>query len=68
MNKYLLYGMIFFLISPGVLITIPPKDGKIFMSQETSIISVLMHMILFILLIYIIDKLMDNIEEYKKRN
>jgi hypothetical protein len=45
------YGFIFFvfiafILSPGVLLTIPPGRGGIFMSRNTSIIAALVHALL----------------------
>jgi hypothetical protein len=43
--------VLFVLLSPGVLLTLPPIGGKIFMSGKTSLIAVLVHAVVFYLLL-----------------
>lgn len=45
----MLFGatLLFILLSPGVLLTLPPVGGKIFMSGKTSLIAVLVHAVVF---------------------
>jgi hypothetical protein len=43
----LLPTLLFVLLSPGVLLTLPPKGKGIWMSGQTSLISVLVHAIVF---------------------
>ena len=45
----MLFGatLLFILLSPGVLLTLPPIGGKIFMSGKTSLIAVLVHAVVF---------------------
>jgi hypothetical protein len=46
----LLYLTILFVVlSPGVLLTLPPVGSKIFMSQKTSLLAVAVHAIVFYL-------------------
>ena len=50
-NSDWFYGFIFFvfiafILSPGVLLTIPPGRGGIFMSRNTSIIAAIVHALL----------------------
>jgi len=45
----------FFLLSPGVLLTLPPVGGKIFMSRKTSLAAAAVHAIVFILAIQLIE-------------
>jgi hypothetical protein len=47
----LLATVLFVLLSPGVLLTLPPIGGKIFMSGKTSIIAVLVHAVVFYILL-----------------
>jgi len=43
----LLPTLLFVLLSPGVLLTLPPKGKGIWMSGQTSLISVLVHAVVF---------------------
>jgi hypothetical protein len=43
--------LLFVLLSPGVLLTLPPIGGKIFMSGKTSVIAVLVHAVVFYVLL-----------------
>ena len=49
----MLFGatLLFILLSPGVLLTLPPIGGKIFMSGKTSLIAVLVHAVVFYLIL-----------------
>ena len=42
-------GIIFFLLSPGVLLTIPPGSKGLFMSGQTSILSAAVHAVVFVI-------------------
>jgi hypothetical protein len=43
--------VLFVLLSPGVLLTLPPIGGKIFMSGKTSLVAVLVHAVVFYILL-----------------
>lgn len=43
----LLPTLLFVLLSPGVLLTLPPKGKGIWMSGQTSLIAVLVHAVVF---------------------
>jgi hypothetical protein len=43
--------VLFILLSPGVLLTLPPIGGKIFMSGKTSLVAVLVHAVVFYVLL-----------------
>jgi hypothetical protein len=43
--------LLFVLLSPGVLLTLPPVGSKIFMSGKTSLIAVLVHAVVFYVLL-----------------
>jgi hypothetical protein len=43
--------VLFVLLSPGVLLTLPPVGGQVFMSGKTSLIAVLVHAVIFVLLV-----------------
>lgn len=49
----MLFGatLLFILLSPGVLLTLPPVGGKIFMSGKTSLLAVLVHAVVFYVLL-----------------
>ena len=49
----MLFGatLLFILLSPGVLLTLPPIGGKIFMSGKTSLVAVLVHAVVFYLVL-----------------
>lgn len=52
--KYITLAILFFLLSPGVLLTLPPVGKKIFMSGETSITAAFVHAIVFAGLLYLL--------------
>jgi hypothetical protein len=43
--------LLFVLLSPGVLLTLPPVGPKIFMSGKTSLLAVLVHAVVFYVLL-----------------
>jgi hypothetical protein len=53
--KYLVLAVLFFVLSPGVLLTLPPVGKKIWMSGQTSITSALVHAIVFVGILYLIQ-------------
>ena len=55
MMKYLVLAILFFVLSPGVLLTLPPVGKKIWMSGQTSITSALVHAIVFVGILYLIQ-------------
>ena len=52
MMKYIILAILFFLLSPGVLLTLPPVGKKIWMSGETSVMSAFVHAIVFAGILY----------------
>ena len=52
--------LLFFALSPGLLLTLPPKFNGIFFSKETSIQSVLTHTGIYLVLLYILVNLIKN--------
>lgn len=44
--------ILFFLLSPGLLLTLPPGNGGMFLSGQTSIEAVFVHTLLFAFLMY----------------
>lgn len=43
--------VLFVLLSPGVLLTLPPVGSRVFMSGKTSLLAVLVHAVVFYLLL-----------------
>ena len=53
--KFLTIVLLFIVLSPGVLLTLPPVGKKIFMSGKTSLLAVAVHAVVFYLaLCYIV--------------
>jgi len=52
----LLAFFLFILLSPGFIVTVPPRGERFFASNETSQIAILVHTILF----FILNKLIQN--------
>ena len=50
---HLLCGLLFFLLSPGVLLTIPPGSKGLFVSGQTSILAAAVHALVFVLVCYL---------------
>lgn len=53
---YFLAGLLFFLLSPGVLVTLPPGSKGVFMSCQTSIMAALVHSVVFVLVSHYVWK------------
>ena len=58
----LLATLLFILLSPGLLLTIPPVGKKLFRSGETSIQSILVHAVLFFGLLMLFDKIDEGFQ------
>ncbi len=65
MIKYLVLAVLFFVLSPGVLLTLPPVGKKIWMSGQTSITSALVHAIVFVGILYLIQSNTNVMEGFK---
>jgi hypothetical protein len=39
--------LLFIILSPGFLLTLPPVNGKLFMSYKTSLFSIVIHAFIF---------------------
>jgi hypothetical protein len=50
----LLVILLFILLSPGVLLTLPPIGGKWWMTGKTSMAAVLVHAVVFGLVLYLL--------------
>ena len=72
----MLFGatLLFILLSPGVLLTLPPIGGKIFMSGKTSLVAVLVHAVVFYLVlsmrrsIPVINVILEGFEDKKAKD
>ena len=64
--KYVVLAVLFFLLSPGVLLTLPPVGKKIWMSGQTSCTAAFVHAIVFVGVLWLIRKY-DVVETFKKR-
>jgi hypothetical protein len=53
----LLATLLFVLLSPGILLTLPPVGSKIFMSGKTSLIAVLVHAVVFYVILCFRDRI-----------
>ena len=49
MYHLIVCGLLFFLLSPGVLLTIPPCSKGLFMSGQTSILAAAVHAVVFVI-------------------
>ena len=47
-----LKALLFFLLSPGVLLTIPPGSGGLWMSRQTSLIAAAVHAVVFVVVLH----------------
>ncbi len=48
---------LFFLLSPGVLLTIPPVGGRLFFSGRTSVWAAAAHALVFLLIVYCVSEM-----------
>ena len=67
----LLITALFIALSPGVLLTIPPGKGPLFVSGKTSLVAVFVHAVVFYLALYFLTSMtiegMENKEEPPKK-
>ena len=56
MMKIVCLAILFFVLSPGVLLTIPPVGKKLFMSGQTSVLSAFVHALVFAGVVYLCDR------------
>lgn len=66
---YIVLAILFVLLSPGILLTLPPVGKKIFMSGQTSIVSALVHAIVFVGILYLLESygLLEEFASKKKK-
>jgi len=60
--------LLFILLSPGFLLTIPPVGKSIFMSGQTSITSVLIHALIYTGILYGLSNVKEGFVEWKNPN
>ena len=49
-----LKGLLFLLLSPGVILTLPPGSKGVFFSCQTSILAAVVHAVLFVYLYHVV--------------
>jgi len=54
MYHLLVCGLLFFILSPGVLLTIPPCSKGLFLSGQTSILAAAVHAVVFVIVSHIV--------------
>jgi hypothetical protein len=58
--------MLFFLLTPGLVLTMPAEAGGLFFSKETSVVAISIHAILFIILFVVISRYINKNRSYFK--
>jgi len=60
--------LLFILLSPGLLLTLPPVGGKIFMSCQTSMVAIFVHALVFALALNFFDSipLLNMVEGFRR--
>jgi hypothetical protein len=58
---WLATALLFVLLSPGVLLTLPPGGRGIFMSGQTSLVAVIVHALVFVLVAPYFYDLLDKV-------
>lgn len=46
-NDLIVPGLLFVLLSPGMLLTLPPGSNGVYMSRQTSLVAILTHALVF---------------------
>jgi len=54
MYHLLVCGLLFFVLSPGVLLTIPPCSKGLFLSGQTSLLAAAVHAVVFVIVSHIV--------------
>jgi hypothetical protein len=65
--------VLFILLSPGLLLTLPPVGKKVFMTGKMTVLSVFVHAVVFGVALYYIDSIpvlnqLDGFQSKMKRN
>jgi hypothetical protein len=56
------FGILFFLLQPGVLVTLPPIGKKIFFSQKTSLVAAVVHAAVFMLVLVCMERMYEGFQ------
>ena len=56
----LVAGLLFFILSPGVLLTIPPCSKGLFASGQTSIAAAAVHAVVFVAVAYLLSSAVEG--------
>ena len=59
-------GLLFFVLSPGVLLTIPPGRGGLFCSGQTSLLAALVHAVVFVVVTYLLTTAVEGFASSNK--
>ena len=61
--------LLFILLSPGLLLTLPPVGKKIFMSCQTSVTAIFVHAVVFAVVLHFFDNIpvLNMIEGFRKQ-
>lgn len=62
----LVAGLLFFVLSPGVLLTIPPGSKGLFLSCQTSVTAALVHAVVFVVVAYLLSTAVEGFTSGKK--
>lgn len=52
--------LLFVVLSPGVLLTLPPGSKGVFMSSQTSLLAVLVHAVVFYLVLMVVPRYVEG--------
>ena len=65
----LLPVVLFVLLSPGLLVTLPPVGGKLFTSCRTSVLAILVHAVIFAVLLANAENIpiLNQLEGFRRR-
>jgi len=58
----LVAGLLFFVLSPGVLLTIPSGSKGLFLSGQTSVLAALVHAVVFVVVSYLLTSAVERFE------
>ncbi len=56
----LVCGLIFFLLSPGIVLTIPPLSNGLLFSGQTSVMAAAVHAVLFVIVHHTVNALLKK--------
>ncbi len=54
--KYVILAILFFVLSPGVLLTLPPINKKWWMTGQTSMVAAAVHAVVFAVVLYLLSQ------------